>query len=106
MHVSVAGLGAAMTASAACSPASFTEGVLALQIMQRCTPCCRSVEKSGMRVAVAGVGAAMTASAACSPASFTDGVLALQVAAVITLLISSAGRHAACMFQWLAWVLP
>jgi hypothetical protein len=31
MHVSVAGVGAAMTASAACSPASFTAGVLALQ---------------------------------------------------------------------------
>jgi hypothetical protein len=30
MHVSVAGAGAAMTASAACSPASFTEGALAL----------------------------------------------------------------------------
>jgi hypothetical protein len=31
MNVSVAGVGAAMTASAACSPASFTDGVLALQ---------------------------------------------------------------------------
>jgi hypothetical protein len=28
----MAGVGAAMTASAACSPASFTEGVLALQL--------------------------------------------------------------------------
>jgi hypothetical protein len=31
MNVSVAGVGAAMTASAACSRASFTDGVLALQ---------------------------------------------------------------------------
>jgi hypothetical protein len=31
MNVSVAGVGAAMTASAACSPASCSEGVLALQ---------------------------------------------------------------------------
>jgi hypothetical protein len=30
----IAGVGAAMTASAACSPASFTEGVLALQDKQ------------------------------------------------------------------------
>jgi hypothetical protein len=31
MHVSVAGVGTALTATAACSPASFTDGVLALQ---------------------------------------------------------------------------
>jgi hypothetical protein len=31
MNVSVAGVGAAITAGAACSPASFTDGVLALQ---------------------------------------------------------------------------
>jgi hypothetical protein len=30
MHVSVAVVGAAMTASAACSPASFKDGVLSL----------------------------------------------------------------------------
>jgi hypothetical protein len=105
MNVSVAGVGAAMTASAACSPASFTEGVLALQFAAVNYVADQfSSQTCGMHVSVAGVGAAMTASAACSPASFTDGVLALRYAAVDHVADQFSSQK--CMFPWLAWVLP